>query len=196
MIVIQTSRTRLRTWRDDDLAAFAALNADPTVMAHFPRVLTAAESDALAHRIRTELDGRGFGLWALEIPDLAPFAGFVGLSVPRFHAHFTPCVEIAWRLARGCWGAGHATEAARAVLDHGFEVLGLDEIVSFTVVANARSRRVMERIGMTHDPSEDFDHPALPAGDRLARHVLYRARRSILRGGRGPRREGAGSSPP
>jgi RimJ/RimL family protein N-acetyltransferase len=108
------------------------------------------------------------------VPGLAPFIGFVGLSVPRFEAHFTPCVEIGWRLAYEYWGRGYATEAARAVLDFGFQQLALREIVSFTTTANLRSRAVMERIGMTRTPADDFDNPGVPAGHALRRHVLYR----------------------
>lgn len=172
---------------------FAALNADPVVMEHFPATLTRAESDAFAARVRGEMAERGFGLWAVEVPGVAPFVGFTGLAVPRFEAHFTgkrsaqrgpspsgviqECVEVGWRLAREHWGRGYATEAARAALAHGFRVLDLDEIVSFTAVGNARSRRVMEKLGMRHEPTEDFDHPSLPPGHRLRRHVLYRIRR-------------------
>jgi RimJ/RimL family protein N-acetyltransferase len=171
---LRTARLYLRLWRDDDLTTFAALNADPRVMEFFPKHLDRAESDALAARIRTAIAERGFGLWAVEVPVVAPFIGFVGLSVPRFEAPFTPCVEIGWRLARERWGCGYATEAAQAVLEFGFEQLGLREIVSFTVPANSRSRSVMERIGMTHCPEDDFDHPLLPQGHPLSRHVLYR----------------------
>jgi ribosomal-protein-alanine N-acetyltransferase len=145
------------------------------------------ESDALAGRFEAHLDRHGFGLWALEIVDVAPFAGFVGLSVPGFDAHFTPCVEIGWRLAAEHWGRGYATEAARAVLAFGFASLGLREIVSFTVPANSRSRRVMEKIGMVRSAADDFDHPRLPEGHRLRRHVLYRVTRQnlIAEAGRG-----------
>ena len=123
-----------------------------------------------------------FGHWAVEVPGRADFIGYVGLSVPQFEAHFTPCVEIGWRLARDHWGSGYASEAARAALDFGFRNLGLDQIVSFTVPGNWRSRRVMERIGMCGTPHDDFDHPALPEGHPLRRHVLYR----IDRIGSGP----------
>ncbi len=173
---IRTDRLRLRRWREADRAPFAALNADPRVMEHFPAALDRAASDALADRIDRHFAEHGFGLWAVEVPGAAPFAGFVGLSIPRFAAHFTPCVEVGWRLAVECWGCGYATEAARATVAFGFAHLDLDEIVSFTVPANARSRRVMERLGMTHDPADDFDHPAVTA--RLRRHVLYRIRRT------------------
>jgi len=122
-------------------------------------------------------------LWAVEISNVTPFAGFIGLSIPRFEAAFTPCVEIGWRLAADFWGRGLATEAARAALAFGFESLGLTEIVSFTVPANLRSRRVMEKLGMSHDPSCDFDHPLLPAGHRLRRHVFYRIVRASRAGG-------------
>jgi RimJ/RimL family protein N-acetyltransferase len=174
--LITTERLRLRQWRDDDLEPFAALNADPAVMEFFPAPLTREQSDALAARERAAIDERGWGLWAVE-DDAHELAGFVGLSVPSFEAHFTPAVEIGWRLAREHWGRGYATEAACAVLAFGFDELGLDEIVSFTAEINARSRRVMERIGMTHDAAGDFDHPRVAAGP-LRRHVLYRARPS------------------
>ena len=174
---IVTPRLRLRRWREADLPAFAAMNADPAVMEHFPATLTRTESDALAGRIGESLEHRGFGLWAVEIASSRAFAGFVGLSVPRFEAHFTPCVEIGWRLSRESWGQGYATEGARAVLQHGFNVVGLEEIVSFTIPANVASWRVMQKIGMQHDPADDFDHPLLPEGHRVRRHVLYRLKR-------------------
>lgn len=171
---MRTERLILREWRDEDLAPFADLNADPLVMEHFPSALSREESDALAARIRANLAARGFGLWAVEVAGGAPFIGFVGLSVPAFEAPFTPCVEIGWRLARSAWGHGYATEAARAALAYGFTIVGLEEIVSFTAEGNLRSRQVMERLGMTRDPAEDFDHPRLAHCPRLVRHVLYR----------------------
>jgi RimJ/RimL family protein N-acetyltransferase len=174
---LRTERLCLRRWRDADRAPFAAMNADPQVMEYLPAPLSREASDALAARIEAHFEERGFGLWAVEVLGDAPFVGFVGLSVPRFEAHFTPCVEIGWRLARTHWGSGFATEGARAVLAFGFETLGLAEIVSFTVPDNRRSRRVMEKLGMTHDPNDDFDHPLLPEGHRLRRHVLYRMTR-------------------
>ena len=174
---LRTDRLYLRRWLPADLAPFAALNADPRVMEHFPAVLSGDESDSRAARNEAHFERHGFGLWAVEIPGVAPFAGFVGLAVPGFEAHFTPCVEIGWRLAVEHWGRGYATEAARAALAFGFESLGLKEIVSSTVPDNVRSRRVMERIGMIHNPADDFDHPLLPAGHPLRRHVLYRCGR-------------------
>lgn len=173
---IETARTVLRDWRDEDLPAFAALNADPEVARWLGAPIDRDASAALAARIRSQLTSRGFGLWALELPGIAPFAGFVGLSVPAFEAPFGPCLEIAWRLARATWGHGYATEAARAVLAHAFGPLALVEVVSFTAEGNARSRAVMERIGMVRDPDGDFDHPRVPEGSPLRRHVLYRAR--------------------
>lgn len=145
-------------------------------MEHFPAPLSRAESDAFAAQVRREMDERGFGLWAVEVPGVAPFVGFTGLAVPRFSAHFTPCVEVGWRIAREHWGRGYAPEAARAALAHGFAALGLEEIVSFTATGNTKSRRVMEKLGMTHDPADDFEHPSLPPGHPLRRHVLYRIR--------------------
>ena len=164
----------LRGWRDDDLEPFAALNADPDVMEFMPRLLSRSECETILGRMRDHFDRHGFGWWAVEVPGTAPLIGFVGISVPRFEAHFMPCVEVGWRLARAHWGLGYATEAARAAIAFGFEQAGLDEIVSFTAIINQRSQAVMQRLGMTRDPSEDFDHPTLPTDHRLCRHVLYR----------------------
>jgi ribosomal-protein-alanine N-acetyltransferase len=174
---IRTPRLQLRRWRETDRDAFAALNADSRVREFFSGTLTRAESDAAADRNAAHFDEHGYGWWAVEIPGIIEFAGCVGLSRPRFEAHFTPCVEIGWRLAATYWGRGYATEAAHAAVDYGFEILALDEIVSFTVPANQRSRRVMKKLGMSHDPADDFDHPLLPEGDPLRRHVLYRLSR-------------------
>ena len=174
--MIETARLLLRRWKDSDREPFARLNADPQVMEFFPRPLTRPESDALAERIERGIEERGFGLYAAELRESGAFIGFIGLSVPAFEARFTPCVEIGWRLAAGYWNRGLATEGARAVARHAFEGLALQAIVSFTAVQNLASRRVMEKIGMTRDPSDDFDHPHLPEGHRLRRHVLYRLR--------------------
>jgi RimJ/RimL family protein N-acetyltransferase len=171
---LSTDRLHLRRWRPEDLAPFAALNADPLVMEFFPSVLSARESDALAARIEADMSEHGWGLWAVEIPGVTAFAGYIGLAKPRLEAPFTPCIEIGWRLAHEHWGHGYATEGARAAVSFGFDRLKLEEIVSFTVPANARSRRVMERLGMVRNPADDFDHPGLPAGHTLRRHVLYR----------------------
>lgn len=176
--MIRTERLLLRRWRPEDRQSFAALNADPRVMRYLPGLLSREESDALTARIEAHFDEHGFGLWAVEVTGVAPFAGFVGLSVPRFEAPFMPAVEIGWRLAAGHWQRGYATEAARAALRFGFDEIGLEEIVSFTVPANRPSRGVMERIGMARDPAGDFDHPSLPPGHPLRRHVLYRIRAS------------------
>ena len=173
--VITTERLILRRWFPEDLKPFAAMNADPLVMKHFPSPLSREESNALAARIDAGFDENGFGLWAAEIRDVAAFVGFVGLSVPRFKARFTPTVEIGWRIASDYWNRGYATEGARAVLELGLETLHLDEIVSFPVPANRASRRVMEKIGLKHNDADDFDHPLLPEGNPLRRHVLYRS---------------------
>ena len=141
-----------------------------------PQLLNREESDELSARLRGHFEARGYGRWAVEVPGVAPFIGFVGLAYVDFPSPFTPCVEIGWRFAREHWGKGYAGEAARASIRHGFEQLGLEEIVSFTVPHNARSRAVMERIGMTRSPEQDFDHPVLPEGHPLRRHVLYRIR--------------------
>lgn len=175
---LRTARLLLRAWRATDREPFAALNANPRVMEHFPHALSRAQSDDVADRIQAEIQSRGFGLWALEIPDVTPFAGFVGLAVPHFEAHFMPNVEVGWRLDDRWWGHGYATEGARAAAAFAFDTLHLEEIVSFTVPANVRSRRVMEKLGMTHSPADDFDHPRVPEGHPMRRHVLYRLRRS------------------
>lgn len=143
-------------------------------MEHFPAPLSRAQSDDLIEAIEAGFEVNGFGLWALELRESGEFIGFTGLAVPSFEAHFTPAVEVGWRLARSAWGRGYATEAARAALAFGFEQAGLDEIVSLTTVGNRRSRAVMERLGMTHDPAGDFDHPGIPVGHPQRRHVLYR----------------------
>jgi RimJ/RimL family protein N-acetyltransferase len=161
--MIETPRLILRPWRDADRDPFARMNADPRVMEFFPACLSREESDALFDRAR-------LSVLAAELRDTGEFIGFIGLSVPTFEAHFTPCVEIGWRLAAEHWGRGLATEGARAVL-----ATAAGPIVSFTSVQNARSRRVMEKIGLTHDPADDFDHPRLSAGHPLRRHVLYRS---------------------
>lgn len=173
---LETERLLLRHWRDEDRAAFAALNADPVVMEHFPATLTRARSDAMVERVEGHLAEHGWGLWAVEVRATSEFVGFVGLSVPSFEAHFTPAVEVGWRLARTAWGRGYATEGGQAALDHAFGPLGLTEVVSFTTTTNLPSQRVMQRLGMHHDPADDFDHPHLPEGHRLRRHVLYRVK--------------------
>lgn len=145
-------------------------------MEHFPAVLSRAQSDDLIEAIEAGFEVNGFGLWALELREGGGFIGFAGLAVPGFEAHFTPAVEVGWRLAREAWGKGYATEAGRAALAFGFEEAGLDQVVSFTTVANHRSRAVMERLGMGRDPAGDFDHPSLPAGHPQRPHVLYRLR--------------------
>lgn len=176
-----TSRLLLRPWIDSDLARFAELNADPEVMRYFPAPLTREQSDALAARIRSHIDELGWGLWAVEVTDAdhplcGRFIGFVGLSVPRFTAPFMPATEIGWRLSHAAWGHGFATEAATVIADHAFRRLALAEVVSMTTAGNLRSRAVMERIGMTRDPADDFDHPGIEPGHPLRRHVLYRLR--------------------
>lgn len=169
---LRTERLVLRQWREPDRDPWAALCADPRVMEHFPAALTREQADDFVDRHRAGIDERGWGLWAVEVPGVAPFIGFVGLAEPGFDADFTPCIEVGWRLAAEHWGRGYAPEAAGAALAFAFDVLALDDVVSFTFVGNANSRRVMEKIGMTFE--REFDHPNLP-GHRVERHVLYRA---------------------
>lgn len=180
---LRTPRLVLRRWRTTDLDPFAAMNADPVVMQHFHHgVRTRQETADFMVRIENEFDRRGFGLWAVEVPEIAPFVGFVGLHEAVFEAPFTPAVEVGWRLARRFWGNGYATEAARAAVAFGFQRAGLSEIVSFTNVDNIRSQRVMQRIGMIRDLDGDFDHPAVPVGHPIRPHVLYRIRPADLAG--------------
>ena len=178
---LTTPRLILRAWREEDLEPFARLNADERATQYLLHRLSREQSDALVERIGAHFERKGFGLWAVEAPGVAPFIGAVGLVVPGFSAAFTPCVEIGWRLAPEFWGHGFASEAARAALAFGFETLRLDEIVSFTVPANTRSQAVMQRLGMMHSPADDFDHPLVPAGHRLLRHVLYRLSKETWR---------------
>ena len=174
---LRTPRLRLRQWCPADRAPLAALNADPRVMEYFASTLSAEQSDASLARIQNHFERHGFGLWAVEISGETEFAGFIGLCLCPFEAHFTPAVEIGWRLAAPYWNRGYATEGALAAMSFGFQELQLDQIVSLTAAGNIRSRRVMEKIGMTRDPEDDFDHPSLPVGHSLRRHVLYRTQR-------------------
>jgi 3-dehydroquinate dehydratase/shikimate dehydrogenase len=174
---LQTDRLLLRPWKESDLEPFAAMNADPTVMECFPSTLARQQNDALAERQQAFIEERGWGLWAVSVLGGADFIGFIGLiywdkeSLPT---HFTPATEVGWRLAAEHWGKGYATEGARAALAFAFEQLELDEVVSMTAKKNTRSIAVMQRLGMHHDPKDDFSHPKLPKDHPLSPHVLYR----------------------
>ena len=171
---LDTERLRLRQWRASDLTPFAGMNADPRVMEFFPARLDRTASDALAGRIEAKIAERGWGLWAAERRDTGEFIGFIGLQPPIAQLPCSPCVEVGWRLAQPHWGKGFASEGARGALRFGFEQLGLDEIVSFTVPANKRSRAVMERLGMAQDKAGSFEHPSIAPGNPLRLHCLYR----------------------
>lgn len=174
---LRTERLLLRGWRAADREPFAALNADPRVMEHFPAALSRERSDAWVDRAEARWAEHGCGLWAVERQDTGAFTGFIGLAPATFAAAFTPAVEVGWRLAAEHWGHGFATEGAEAALGFGFGRLGLDEIVSFTARRNVRSFRVMERLGLVHEPALDFDHPAVPVGHPVRPHVFYRITR-------------------
>ncbi|NJP90775.1 GNAT family N-acetyltransferase [Nonomuraea sp. FMUSA5-5] len=174
---METERLIMRRWREADKEPFAAMNADPEVMEHFPAPLTRAQSDAMVDRIEEQFDRLGYGLWALEVRESGAFIGFTGLALQTFEAPFLPAVEIGWRLARPAWGHGYAIEAAGRAARYAFEEAGLDGIISMTAASNVRSQEVMRRLGMTRDPAEDFDHPRVPEGSPLRRHVLYRLKR-------------------
>ena len=171
-MTLETDRLVLRDWRDSDLAPWAALNADPAVREHLGPPITTEQAAASIRSFQEVLDRLGYGFWAVEVRASGEFIGFTGLDDVDDVMPFTG-VEAGWRLARSAWGHGYATEAARAVLDHGFTTVGLDEILAITATTNARSQAVMRRLGMTHDPAEDFDHPEVPEGP-LRRHVIYR----------------------
>ncbi|KTD25721.1 acetyltransferase [Legionella lansingensis] len=174
MNILSTERIVIREWQDSDLLPFALMNADSKVMKYFPARLTEQETRAMVERIQAHIQRHGFGLWAAELKATKEFIGFIGLNVPSFTAHFTPCVEIGWRLARSFWGQGLATEGGKAVLDYAFDKLHVQEIVSFTSERNKRSQRVMQKIGLSHDKKDDFHHPNLPIEHPLSWHVLYR----------------------
>jgi RimJ/RimL family protein N-acetyltransferase len=173
---IETERLILRPWRDEDVAAWAAMNADPRVMEFFPNTYTEEYATEMAAYLRGRLEQDGYGWWVAQIKG-GGFAGNLALQKVPFDAHFTPAMEIGWRLPFDAWGHGYATEGARALLDFAFEELRCDEIVAMTAALNLRSQRVMERLGMTRDPADDFEHPRLEQGHRLRPHVLYRIRR-------------------
>jgi len=175
--VIETERLLLREWRDADVEAFIEMNADPVVMEFFPETYTEERTRRFVDLIRSRWIELRYGLWAVERKDTVGFIGYVGLWPATFPAHFTPAVEVGWRLAADHWGQGYATEAGRAALRYGFDTVGLDEIVSFTSGINVRSWRVMERLGMRRDASGDFEHPNVPEGHPVRPHVLYRIRR-------------------
>jgi 3-dehydroquinate dehydratase/shikimate dehydrogenase len=179
MSQLKGERIRLRPWNDEDFEPFARLNADPIVMKHFPGTLTRRESNEMACVLKQEIEVMGWGLWAVEVPEVASFIGFIGLHKVMFDAAFTPAVEIGWRLEKNYWGMGYATEGANIVLDYGFRELGLEEIVSFTAETNKPSERVMQRIGMNRDAEDDFNHPKLPEGHPLRRHILYRIKSNL-----------------
>lgn len=180
MYIFQTDRLGFRQWQDTDTEPFAHMNADPEVMEFFPATLSQGEAAAFITRVRTFIDGNGFGLWAVDEKATGNFIGFIGLTTPRFESFFTPCIEIGWRLAKPYWGKGYATEGAKASLDYGFSALGFEKIYSFTAITNKHSERIMQKIGMTR--VGEFDHPSLQIGHPLCRHVLYKIDRPIVIG--------------
>ncbi|WP_084091010.1 GNAT family N-acetyltransferase [Andreprevotia lacus] len=176
-LTLETPRLLLRPWRFDDLASYAALNADLEVMRYFPAPMSAAESDAMAERAAGIIALRGWGLWAVEHKDSGEFIGCVGLNIPPPALPCFPCVEIGWRLARAWWRQGYTFEAARAVLDTAFTTLGFEEVVSFTALPNQPSQGVMEKLGMQRD-AQTFQHPLVAEGHWLREHCLYRLARA------------------
>jgi len=172
--ILETERLILRQWKQGDLPEFARMNGDERVMEFFPSTLSVEESNQLAERIQQELQEKEYGLWAVEVKGGASFVGFVGLRDQDFPAPFTPCIEIGWRLSFDHWGNGYAFEAASRITEYALQEIKLKEIVSFTSSTNTRSRKLMEKLGMTYNPQDDFDHSKLPNGHPLQPHVLYR----------------------
>ncbi|MGB5595396.1 MAG: GNAT family N-acetyltransferase [Crocosphaera sp.] len=172
MLEILTPRLKLREWKEEDKEFFFHINSDPKVMEFMPKLLSKEESDDFVERIKTKFKEDGYSFFAVELISDQTFIGLIGLSIPKFQSFFTPCVEIGWRLAYNYWGKGYATEGAKECINYGFKDLKLSEIVSFTVPKNVRSRKVMEGIGMKF--IDEFDHPLLPEGHPLKKHVLYK----------------------
>jgi ribosomal-protein-alanine N-acetyltransferase len=173
---LKTDRLLLRQWVEQDLPVFALLNSDPEVMAYFPALLSREESDEVARKCKSLISERGWGFWAVELKSSGDFIGFVGLHIPKLNLPFSPCVEIGWRLRKTCWGNGYATEAAAEALNYAFDILKLDEVVSFTVISNFRSRSVMERLGFSNT-HQNFEHPDIQKGHPLSEHALYKITR-------------------
>lgn len=175
---LETKRLILRDWRESDHELFFRLNSDSEVMEHFPKVLSRQESDESVERMKKHINDHGYGLWAMELKDSGLFVGTTGIFNTNFESHFTPCHEVGWRLDKAHWGKGYAPEAAQASIAFGFNNLNLDEVVAITAVQNKNSRRVMEKLGMIHNPKDDFDHPKVPADSHVLRHVLYKVKKA------------------
>ena len=173
-VELRTPRVLLRQWKDSDCEAWAVMNADPAVRRYFASLLNRADAQAEADRIRSAIAQRGWGMWALEVPGVHAFAGFVGLNLPDYEAPWMPAVEIGWRLPPAAWHQGYATEGAIAALDFAFTHLELPQVVALSVPTNGLSHSVMERIGMVRDVDANFDHPRVPVDSPLKRHILHR----------------------
>lgn len=177
MKILETDRLILRTWQPNDIMPMAAINQDPKVMEYFPALQGLESTKQLIKKFTRHFEENGYTFYAVELKTDHTFIGFVGLAIANFEAHFTPATEIGWRIAAKYWGKGYATEAAKAVLQYAFTMLNLEEVVSFTAMDNTRSRRVMEKIVLYHNPTDDFNHPKLDKNSPLRRHVLYRLKK-------------------
>lgn len=180
MIILETDRLTLRTWTEQDIDAMAIIDQDPKVCEFLPAIGNRAATETGVRKIMRHYEDHGYSLYAVELKSTREFIGWTGLAIPSFEAHFTPAVEIGWRLSSNHWNQGYATEAAKAVLNYAFKTLGLEEVVSFTAVNNKPSRRVMEKIGLLHHPEGNFDHPRLEKSHPLCRHVLYRLKKEAV----------------
>lgn len=174
MNIIETERLILRTWEEDDMNAYYSLNQDPKVVEFLFKMTSINQARAFIETMNRQFNAHGYTIFALEEKQTGKWIGFTGLNAPVWSERFTPCVEIGWRIRSDCWGHGYATEAAKAILDYGFKMCALDEILAWTVPANIRSIRVMEKIGMMRDFNGDFYHPEIPSGHPLSKHILYR----------------------
>ena len=177
MIYLATTRLRLRDWQESDLEPFSQLNADEQVMRYFPKTLSTEETKEFYLLIESEFKEHGFGLYAVETKVNGDFIGFIGFHRATFHADFTPCIEIGWRLKKEAWGYGYATEGAVACLDYGFANLGFNEVYSFTADINTPSKKVMTKIGMRF--IKMFHHPKVEKGNPLSPHVLFHTSKTI-----------------
>ena len=176
VVEIKTKRLLLRQWNKADLADFALLNSDPEVMEYLPKILNREESDNLADRIISLLSDNGWGFWAVETISNNSFIGFVGLHEPKYELPVKPCVEIGWRLSRKYWGNGYATEAGNAALEFAFKTLNLNNVYSFTSVANLKSESVMKRLKLENQ-NKNFNHPSIPDDCQYREHVLYKIKK-------------------
>lgn len=182
---LETERLILREWRDADRPLYAEVIGDPIVRRFFPSVGTRDDADIGIDRAIQRLADHGYTMLAVEHKADGAFVGMLGMAPfsdeTRLAIPSHPRVEIGWQLDRKFWGHGFAPEGAQAMLDYAWSVLNLPEVVAITYRGNLPSRRVMEKLGMRHEPADDFEHPGVAAGHYLRPHVLYRISNPLSR---------------